>query len=238
MSSPPNIEYREERPQDISRQKLGLPSQHAIYFCPHRLSKYHPDFDFYLRDILEADTNGHIVLLFGETTLISEKIKERMKRNIGSELFKRMIFLPRQNVKSYYEYLSAATAAVCNDWQQGTDTKGTYTDVLGRFYAENMSYRERIFPITKPLKESLLIIAETNISPDRIFLDFESFSATANRNETFHALTNMFSQSIIFGNGWEHVEIQESLKNISAETHHDLEFRELTWRLSPLRQEK
>ncbi|MDR1385149.1 MAG: radical SAM protein [Planctomycetaceae bacterium] len=112
MSLPPNIEYREERPQNVRREKLGLPSQHALYFCPHRLSKYHPDYDFYLKDILTADTDGYILLLFGDSTQISEKIKERMKRNIGNDLFKRMIFIPRLGVKSYYEYLSASTVVL------------------------------------------------------------------------------------------------------------------------------
>ena len=29
----------------------------------HRLSKYHPDFDFYLKEILENDPNGRVLLL-------------------------------------------------------------------------------------------------------------------------------------------------------------------------------
>ncbi|MDR1382328.1 MAG: hypothetical protein LBJ67_00565 [Planctomycetaceae bacterium] len=133
---------------------------------------------------------------------------------------------------------SDTTVVICNDWQQGTESKGTYAEYLGRFYSDNWSYRDRIYPIPKPLKESLLIVAEAHVPPDRIFLDFEVFAAMIDWNETFRMLTDMFPRSIILGNGWERAEIQENLKRMSDETDRGLEFRELTWRLSPPRQER
>ena len=109
LATPPNFEVFVERPNNVSRNELGLPKQGAIYFCPHRLSKYHPDFDLYLRDILETDPNGHILLLSGKPSLLSERLKSRMRRNLGDSLFRQMIFLSHQSVEQYYKYLAVST---------------------------------------------------------------------------------------------------------------------------------
>ena len=66
--------YFERKPKDIpcpaSRLELGLPETGAIYFCLHRAPKYHPMFDDYLKQILERDPNGHIVMLLGKSSLV------------------------------------------------------------------------------------------------------------------------------------------------------------------------
>ena len=109
MATPPNYEVYEERPKNVTRSGLGLPKHGAVYFCPHRLSKYHPDFDRYLRDILEADPHGHLLILSGHQSLLTERLKSRMRRQVGDSLFRRMIFLPQQPVDQYYKYLAAST---------------------------------------------------------------------------------------------------------------------------------
>ena len=96
-------------PAPASRKELQLPSEVAIYFCPHRPSKYHPIFDDYLRKILERDPNGHIILLSGKSLFTANCIIERMKKNIGEEYFKRMIFLPQLDAQDYYRYISVST---------------------------------------------------------------------------------------------------------------------------------
>ena len=109
LKTPPNTEYIEPRPQNLSRTNLGLPKDGALYFCPHRVSKYHPDFDFYLRDILAKDPLGHILLLLGSPSKATDKLKARIRRNIGTDLFCRVICLARMGHKLYYQFLSAST---------------------------------------------------------------------------------------------------------------------------------
>ena len=105
----PAFHPRMQLPHPFSREKLGLPTRGAIYYCPHRLSKYHPDYDFYLKGILENDPDGRILLLLGETSPQAEKFKERMRRNIGNTLIKRMIFIPSQPPQRYHQLMAAAT---------------------------------------------------------------------------------------------------------------------------------
>ena len=109
MDEAPAFQPRMQLPHTFSREELGLPTRGAIYYCPHRLSKYHPDYDFYLKGILENDPEGRILLLLGETSPQAEKIKERMRRNIGNTLIKRMIFIPSQPPRRYNQLMAAAT---------------------------------------------------------------------------------------------------------------------------------
>ena len=96
-------------PPKATRQELNLPETGAIYFCPHRLPKYHPMFDDYLRQILERDPTGHIVLFLGKSSPLTQKFLARMQSVIGQELFQRLIVLPLQHVHQYYRYLSVST---------------------------------------------------------------------------------------------------------------------------------
>ena len=96
-------------PPAASRMELKLPEKGAIYFCPHRAPKYHPCFDGYLRQILERDSTGHILLLLGKPSLMMKRFVDRMRGTIGEDLFRRVIVLPQLDVTSYYRYLSAST---------------------------------------------------------------------------------------------------------------------------------
>ena len=93
----------------VSRKELGLPAHGALYFCPQRPAKYHPMFDEYLKEILEFDASGHILLLMGHDPLLSEKFIRRFHKCLGEKNFRRMIFLPQQTVSQYYRLLSSST---------------------------------------------------------------------------------------------------------------------------------
>ena len=116
-------------PSRATRSELGLPETGAIYFCPHRVQKYHPIFDRYLCEILERDRTGHVVLLTGNRPDIAEKLKNRMRNAIGEPLFSRVIMLPSQSVDSYYRYLSASTVIL-----QSPIYSGEITTVDGFLY--------------------------------------------------------------------------------------------------------
>ena len=108
-TSPLYEPFLHDLPSKATRKELNLPETGAIYFCPHRLPKYHPIFDDYLRQILEHDPTGHIVLFLGRPSLLTQKFMKRMRSAIGEASFKRIIILPLQNVRQYYRYLSVAT---------------------------------------------------------------------------------------------------------------------------------
>ena len=95
-----------------TRSELGLPENGAIYFCPHRLQKYHPIFDLYLKGVLEHDPVGTIVMLTGYDSVIRQKLRDRMERNIGKKLMRRVFMIPHQSVNRYYQFLSVSTAVL------------------------------------------------------------------------------------------------------------------------------
>jgi hypothetical protein len=66
-------------------------------------------FDDYLRQILERDPTGHIVLLLGKPSPLTERFINRMQSVVGETLFRRVIILPQQHVQQYYRYLSVST---------------------------------------------------------------------------------------------------------------------------------
>ena len=119
LKTPPNFEIDDPSNITASREELGLPTKGTLYFCPHRLSKYHPDFDFYLRDILQQNRTGHMILLFGRENSQSLKIKDRIRHMIGDVLFRRMIFLPTLEPQRYYKYLSVTDIVLDSPFYAG-----------------------------------------------------------------------------------------------------------------------
>ncbi len=94
-----------------TREELGLPVSGALYFCPHRLAKYHPDFDLYLKEILESDPKCSIILLLRSAECVdSQKVKERIERRVGATLARRLIFLSRLGIRGYDKIFSVSTA--------------------------------------------------------------------------------------------------------------------------------
>jgi len=93
-------------PRPAKREDFGLPESGAIYFCPQRLAKFHPDFDRLLRRILEEDPDGHIVVLEGKRPATAGRLQARWQRTLGEKLCRRVGFLPSQQPHDYYRLLS------------------------------------------------------------------------------------------------------------------------------------
>ncbi len=108
----PTWQQRQPVPPPASRADFGLPGQGAIYFCPHRLPKYHPAFDSYLRDVLERDPAGHLVLLSGQQAGAQAVLSRRLERRLGPSLWRRVVVFPALNVVQYYRLLSLATVVL------------------------------------------------------------------------------------------------------------------------------
>jgi predicted O-linked N-acetylglucosamine transferase (SPINDLY family) len=92
----------------VSRSELGLPETGAIYFSPHRLPKYHPCIDHYFRLILEKDTTGHLLICTGKKKLLADLFIERLRRSLGSELFRRVYLVPALPLNLYRKYMTIA----------------------------------------------------------------------------------------------------------------------------------
>lgn len=107
----PMFQSQQPMPQDVGRGHFGLPGEGAFYFCPHRLPKYCPQFDFFLREILEADPRGFVVLLAGPDGRLAEKLRRRMEGNLGV-VFRRVYFRSAMPVAEYYRLLRLATVVL------------------------------------------------------------------------------------------------------------------------------
>ena len=109
LDSLPTYEKQIPPPVNVSRNEFDLPERGALYLCPHRPAKYHPEFDAYLREILERDATGHLILLTGNKQHPVEMLKLRFQKTIGETLLKRIRFFPSMRVQQYYRLLSLAT---------------------------------------------------------------------------------------------------------------------------------
>ncbi|MDR3111186.1 MAG: tetratricopeptide repeat protein [Planctomycetaceae bacterium] len=112
LNSYPTTHPHESAIQPVPRGELGLPERVALYFCPHRLPKYHPSFDAYLRLILETDTTGYIMICTGKKKPLTDFFVERLRRALGTELFKRVCILPQLPLELYRKHLSVATCVL------------------------------------------------------------------------------------------------------------------------------
>lgn len=112
LNSFPTIHPLDPPVAPVTRRELGLPEQGAIYFCPHRLPKYHPRFDEYLKRILEEDATGHLLLLAGSKRALSDRMADRMERNLGETLMRRVHLLTSLPRHAYRDMLSLSTCVL------------------------------------------------------------------------------------------------------------------------------
>lgn len=108
----PTIHQRELANPTATREEFGLPEQGAIYFCPHRLQKYHPSFDAYFKGILEADPAGHLLLLGGRKPEKLPLLQARLEKNLGKDLCRRIRLLPAQSNANYKKLLRLANCVL------------------------------------------------------------------------------------------------------------------------------
>jgi len=103
----PTFQNRVPAPPPASRDSFGLPEEGHLYFCPQRLSKFHPEFDALIRGILDRDAAGFFVLLDSRQEHVVVQLRRRFSRTLGQAV-DRVIFLPSQVPSDYYRLLSLA----------------------------------------------------------------------------------------------------------------------------------
>ncbi len=95
------------KPNPIRRGDLGLPDDVPLYFCPHNVVKFHPDFDRVLADLLARDPRGLLAIPEGHVAAWTEVLKRRLTQACGRN-FARVRFLPRL---PYADFLGALKLA-------------------------------------------------------------------------------------------------------------------------------
>lgn len=101
---------KDKPPAESTRQDFGLPEQGTLYFCPHRISKYHPSFDGIVEEILDRDPYAHLLLVVDKmqsTPFVL--LRDRMQKNLGESLMRRVIFIENLPYEKYRSLLSLAT---------------------------------------------------------------------------------------------------------------------------------
>ena len=107
LATMPTFQERVPEPGPASRSDFGLPDQGHLYFCPQRLSKFHPDFDPLIRGVLDRDPRAFLVLLEGRQPEVIDALRKRFCRTLGP-VADRVIFLPSQPPPQYYRLLALA----------------------------------------------------------------------------------------------------------------------------------
>jgi predicted O-linked N-acetylglucosamine transferase (SPINDLY family) len=90
------------RNSDINASK----SAH-VYLCPHKIEKFHPDFDGLLGDILRKDPHGTIVIPQDRHGYAARKLKHRLQLGLP-HVADRIRFVPYQSLSGYLNLIESA----------------------------------------------------------------------------------------------------------------------------------
>lgn len=105
----------------ITRGSLGLPSG-VLYMCPHRLPKYHPDFDKALDHILSGVPEAFVMILLGGQSMQGELLRKRLSDHMIPANFNRLIFLSPMNTERYLRHMSVSDVVLDAPYYSGEFT--------------------------------------------------------------------------------------------------------------------
>ncbi|OHC73765.1 MAG: hypothetical protein A3G18_05140 [Rhodospirillales bacterium RIFCSPLOWO2_12_FULL_58_28] len=110
----PSYFYPPEIPDDdLGRRRFGFADDAVIYVCPQNLTKFHPEFDHTLGEILRADPKGILVLIDGAHREWREYLLERFALSFADpDLIDRIIFLPNMPNIDFLRLLIIADAVL------------------------------------------------------------------------------------------------------------------------------
>jgi predicted O-linked N-acetylglucosamine transferase (SPINDLY family) len=91
---PMYCQYPEVPNETPNRERFGLPLRSNLYMCCQSLFKFHPDFDVFIKSILERDPNGVLLLFEGKHASWGKLLRKRFARTMP-EVDDRIRFYPR-----------------------------------------------------------------------------------------------------------------------------------------------
>jgi protein O-GlcNAc transferase len=86
---------------------LGFDKSRHVYLCPHKIEKFHPDFDGLLGDILRRDPQGTLVIPRDRHGYAARKLQNRLRLGLP-HVAERIRFVPYQSVEGYLGLIEAA----------------------------------------------------------------------------------------------------------------------------------
>ena len=93
--------------QATNRCQIGFTESDHLYICPQSLFKLHPEFDAILKEILQQDSRGKLVLIEGLHKQWTEFLKQRFTNSLGNQ-FEKVRFLPRQPYQNFLQTIASA----------------------------------------------------------------------------------------------------------------------------------
>jgi protein O-GlcNAc transferase len=87
-------------------ERAGGRAEH-VYLCPHKIEKFHPDFDGLLGDILRRDPQGTIVIPQDRHGFAARKLQHRLQLGLP-HVASRIRFVPYQTVEGYLGLIDSA----------------------------------------------------------------------------------------------------------------------------------
>jgi protein O-GlcNAc transferase len=100
--------------------ELGLPCAGKIYACPMMIQKLHPDFDDALKQILELDQTGNIVLFESpHHRRWDDLLRVRLEKKMGETLMQRVCFHPWVKDPNDFMLINAAADVVLDPFHFG-----------------------------------------------------------------------------------------------------------------------
>ena len=106
----PVFSYPVSIPESLpGRAHFGLPEDARLYVIVQTLFKFHPDFDGVLGAILEADPDGRLVLISGNTSHWDQALRRRFKASFPKQA-DRVVFVPRMDGHDFLGLLGVADA--------------------------------------------------------------------------------------------------------------------------------
>ena len=122
----------------LSRAAFGLPTDMRLYVCPQKLEKVHPAFDDLIRDVLEADQNGVLVLIdTPNKAWYTPMMWKRWRTTIQASLLDRIIVLPQApldgsfDLQQHYMHLIANADVLLDSFPFGGCTSSMEALVVG-----------------------------------------------------------------------------------------------------------
>jgi tetratricopeptide (TPR) repeat protein len=89
------------------RADLGISEGQHLYLCPHKIEKFHPDFDGLIGGILHRDSDGVLIIPKDRQEHAARKLQNRLNLNLP-HVADRIRFVPHQAVDGYFRLVQAA----------------------------------------------------------------------------------------------------------------------------------
>ena len=94
-------------PASSSRAELGIGDYEHLYLCPHKIEKFHPDFDGLLGAILRRDPDGLLVIPKDSQGHAARKLHNRLRVTLP-HVIERVRLAPYQSLESYFRLVHTA----------------------------------------------------------------------------------------------------------------------------------